>query len=101
MASGRAELRALVRELPAEAVEPVAAYVRRRLGPRRGRYGGYSVVIEGHPGAYGAWVRELPGCVAAAPTRAEVEREIKRAIPWHVEGLQRRRLPVPPPRAPR
>jgi predicted RNase H-like HicB family nuclease len=42
-------------------------------------------------------VPDLPGCVAAAPSVEEVEREIREAIRFHIEGLKEDGLPVPQP----
>jgi predicted RNase H-like HicB family nuclease len=38
----------------------------------------------------------LPGCVATGATVADVEREIRDAIRFHIEGLRGDGLPVPP-----
>lgn len=57
----------------------------------------YLVVIErGHTG-YGAFVPDLPGCVAAADSREEVETLIREAIELHVRDLRQGGLPVPEP----
>ena len=60
---------------------------------------GYAVVIEGRPGAYGAWVPQLDGCVAVGATRSEVRRLIAGAIELHVAGMRADSLPVPRPTA--
>lgn len=41
-------------------------------------------------------MRDLPGCVATGATVQEVEREIREAISFHLEGLREDGLPVPP-----
>jgi predicted RNase H-like HicB family nuclease len=51
------------------------------------RIQGYEVVIERGPQGYGAFVPELPGCVAAAQTREEVEELIRQAIDLHLDAL--------------
>ncbi|MEQ1897007.1 MAG: type II toxin-antitoxin system HicB family antitoxin [Vicinamibacterales bacterium] len=57
----------------------------------------YLVIIErGHTG-FGAYVPDLPGCVAAADSREEVETLIREAIEIHVLDLRREGLPVPEP----
>lgn len=56
----------------------------------------YAIVIEKSEGNYSAYVPDLPGCVATAVTVAGVEREIREAIVFHVEGLREDGLPVPP-----
>jgi predicted RNase H-like HicB family nuclease len=57
----------------------------------------YAVIIEKGPTSYGAYVPDLPGCVAAGETVQEVERLIREAIPFHVEGLLLQGEPVPEP----
>jgi predicted RNase H-like HicB family nuclease len=56
-----------------------------------------AVVIEKGPASYGATVPDLPGCVAVAETREEVERLILEAVALHVDALRRDGLPVPEP----
>ncbi|MUL37483.1 type II toxin-antitoxin system HicB family antitoxin [Gloeocapsopsis dulcis] len=48
----------------------------------------YTVVIEKGETSYGAYVPDLPGCVAVAETTEEVEFLIKEAIQFHLEMLQ-------------
>ena len=57
----------------------------------------YAVVIEKADGNYSAYVPDLPGCVAAGDTVAEVEREIREAIRFHIEGLRADGLAIPEP----
>jgi predicted RNase H-like HicB family nuclease len=57
----------------------------------------YAVVIEKAPGNYSAFVPDLPGCVATGQTVEEVEREIREAIEFHIEGLRDAGEPVPEP----
>jgi predicted RNase H-like HicB family nuclease/predicted RNA binding protein YcfA (HicA-like mRNA interferase family) len=57
----------------------------------------YAVVIEKAEGNYSAYVPDLPGCVAAGSSVADVEREIRDAIRFHIEGLREDGLPVPAP----
>jgi predicted RNase H-like HicB family nuclease len=57
----------------------------------------YAVVIEKADGNYSAYVPDLPGCVAAGETVADVEREIREAIRFHIEGLQADGIPIPQP----
>ena len=57
----------------------------------------YLVIVEkGHSG-FGAYVPDLPGCVAAAATRKEVVKLIQEAIELHVEDLRGRGEPIPRP----
>jgi predicted RNase H-like HicB family nuclease len=59
----------------------------------------YLVVIEKSENGFGAYVPDLPGCVAAAETREEVISLIQEAIEFHIEGLKRSGDPVPKPRS--
>ena len=56
-----------------------------------------AVIIEKSETSYGAYVPDLPGCVAAAETKEEVEALIREAIGFHIEGLREEGLPVPEP----
>lgn len=60
---------------------------------------GYAVIIEGDGESYSAYVPELPGCVAAGKSAAEVEGLIRRAIELHIEGMRAAGEPVPAPTA--
>ena len=57
----------------------------------------YAVVIEQAKGNYSAYVPDLPGCVATGASVAEVEREIRDAIRFHIDGLRQDGQPVPQP----
>ena len=57
----------------------------------------YAVVIERGETSYGAYVPDLPGCIAVAQTRAEIEKLIAEAIALHIESLQEHGDPVPQP----
>ncbi len=57
----------------------------------------YAVVIEKAIGNYSAYVPDLPGCVATGDTVVDVEREIREAIRFHIDGLKADGLPVPAP----
>ena len=46
---------------------------------------------------FGASVPDLPGCIAAADSRAEVPRLIHGAIEFHLDGLRQDGLPIPVP----
>lgn len=47
----------------------------------------YCAIIVKSPANYGAYVPDLPGCVATGSTREEAEREIRDAIEFHLQGL--------------
>jgi predicted RNase H-like HicB family nuclease len=57
----------------------------------------YLVVVEQGATSFGAYVPDLPGCVAAGETRAEVLDLIREAIEFHIEGLRQDGQLVPPP----
>jgi predicted RNase H-like HicB family nuclease len=57
----------------------------------------YAVIIERAEGNYSAYVPDLPGCVATGATVEEVERDIRDAIRFHIDGLKADGLPVPAP----
>ena len=55
----------------------------------------YLVVIEEGPRSFGAYVPDLPGCVAIAESRTEVVRRIPAAIELHLQGLQAQGESIP------
>jgi predicted RNase H-like HicB family nuclease len=57
----------------------------------------YLVVIEKGTNSFGAYVPDLPGCVAAADTREEVAALIQEAIELHIEDLKGKGSEVPTP----
>lgn len=57
----------------------------------------YAVVIELGPTSYGAYVPDLPGCVAVGETAEEVTALIREAIEFHLEGLRDAGQPIPEP----
>ena len=59
----------------------------------------YAIVIERSSNGFGAYVPDLPGCVAAAETEAEVRELIREAIEFHLEGMREDDEPIPEPAA--
>lgn len=57
----------------------------------------YAVIYEKGKSGWGAWVPDLPGCVAAGGSREDVERLIREAIKGHIENLREHGEPVPEP----
>ena len=57
----------------------------------------YLVVIENGPTSFGAYVPDLPGCVAVGATREEVATLIHEAIEFHIEGMKEDGLSIPAP----
>jgi predicted RNase H-like HicB family nuclease len=57
----------------------------------------YLVVIESGPTSFGAYVPDLPGCIAVGATREEVTSLIHEAIEFHIEGMKEDGLAIPAP----
>ena len=57
----------------------------------------YAVIIEAGERNYSAYVPDVPGCVATGSTLEGVERNIREAIAFHLEGLKLEGLPIPEP----
>ena len=57
----------------------------------------YAIVVEKGDTSYGAYVPDVPGCVAASETRAEVMKLIKEAIELHLDGMRADGEPIPQP----
>jgi len=60
---------------------------------------GYLVIYEKGPTSWGAYVPDLPGCVAAGETQEEVRELIKGAIDLHLRGMREDGDPIPEPTA--
>lgn len=56
----------------------------------------YLIVVEEGANSFGAYIPDLPGCVAAGETRDEVLTLIREAIEFHIEGLRQDGQPIPP-----
>ena len=59
----------------------------------------YVVVSVKTGNGYGAYVPDLPGCIAAGDTREETEALIREAVAYHLEMLREHGDPVPEPQA--
>ena len=57
----------------------------------------YTILIERTENGYSACVPDLPGCIAAADTKAGVEELIREAIILHLESLHEQGDPIPEP----
>ena len=55
----------------------------------------YLIVIEPTQTGFSAYSPDLPGCVSTGRTREDVERNMKEAIEFHLDGLKEEGLPVP------
>jgi predicted RNase H-like HicB family nuclease len=59
----------------------------------------YLIILEETASGYSAYSPDVPGCVAAASTRSEVEHEMHDAIEFHIEGLRAAGEEIPKPRS--
>lgn len=57
----------------------------------------YAIVMEPAGDNYSAYVPDLPGCVATGATIEEVERQIREAIEFHMEGMRQDGEAIPQP----
>ena len=48
----------------------------------------YAIIIEKSDAGFGAFVPDLPGCVAVGETEDEVRQLIREAIELHIDGLR-------------
>lgn len=59
----------------------------------------YLIVIEKTSTGYSAYSPDLPGCIATATTWDEVQREMKDAIAFHLDGLRQEGMAIPEPQS--
>ena len=57
----------------------------------------YLVVVEKGKTSFGAYVPDLPGCVAVGESRREDMKLIREGIELHIESLREAGEPVPAP----
>jgi predicted RNase H-like HicB family nuclease len=57
----------------------------------------YAVIVEEGESSFGAYVPDLPGCVAVGETKEEALNLIQEAIEFHIEGLREDGQPIPEP----
>ena len=57
----------------------------------------YAIIIEQSEGNYSAYVPDLPGCITTGASLEEIERNIREAIEFHLDGLREDGLPIPIP----
>ena len=57
----------------------------------------YLIVIEQTKTGFSAYSPDVPGCIATGDTRDEVEREMKGAIAFHLDGLKAEGISLPTP----
>ncbi len=57
----------------------------------------YLVIIEETKTGYSAFSPDLPGCIAAGSSKEEVEKNMKDAVAFHLEGMNHEGLEIPQP----
>jgi predicted RNase H-like HicB family nuclease len=57
----------------------------------------YLIIIEPTSTGFSAYSPDLPGCVAVGVTREEVQRNMREAVHFHLDGLRAENLPIPTP----
>ena len=57
----------------------------------------FVVILERGKGSFGAYVPDLPGCVAVGETKEEALRLIREGIDLHLNGMREVGLPIPEP----
>ena len=57
----------------------------------------YTIIIEKGESSYGAFVPDLPGCIAVGETKQETIELISEAIEFHIEGLHEDGNIIPTP----
>ncbi len=57
----------------------------------------YLIVVEKTSAGYSAYSPDVPGCGSTGATREEVERNVREAIEFHIEGLKEEGYEVPEP----
>lgn len=55
----------------------------------------YLIVIEPTATGFAAYSPDLPGCIATAASRRDLEQRMREAVELHIEGLRAANLPVP------
>ena len=56
----------------------------------------YLIVVEPTATGFSAYSPDLPGCVATGQTQEEVEKQMREAIEFHIDGLRQEGESVPP-----
>ena len=57
----------------------------------------YTVIVEKSKEGFGAYVPDLPGCVAVGETKDEVMLLVREAIELHLESMKESGEPIPEP----
>ena len=57
----------------------------------------YLIVIEETKTGFSAFSPDLLGCVATGPSKEEVEKNMRDAVAFHMEGMHQEGLEIPQP----
>ena len=57
----------------------------------------FTVIYEKGPTSWGAYVPDVPGVIAVGDSRDEVERLIREAVEFHLEGMREEGISIPLP----
>ena len=57
----------------------------------------YTVIYEKGATSWGAYIPDLPGVISVGETREEVERLIREAVEFHLEGMKDEGIEIPAP----
>jgi predicted RNase H-like HicB family nuclease len=57
----------------------------------------YLIIIEPTSTGFSAYSPDLPGCISTGTTREEVERNMKEAVAFHLDGLKEDGSEIPTP----
>ena len=59
----------------------------------------YLIVIEKTTTGFSAYSPDVDGCIATGDTREDVERNMKDAIEFHLEGMREEGMEIPSPKS--
>lgn len=57
----------------------------------------YSILIEPTATGFAAYAPDLPGCIATGASLEEVQRNMREAVAFHIDGLRLDGVEVPAP----
>ena len=57
----------------------------------------YTVIYERGPASWGAYLPDLPGCVAVGKTKSIVQKRIRKAVEMHLDAMRRDGDSIPEP----
>jgi predicted RNase H-like HicB family nuclease len=57
----------------------------------------YTVIYEQGPTSWGAYVPDLPSVISVGDSRDDVQRLIREAIEFHLEGMSEEGISITPP----